>query len=620
MQLVTADFESFFSDTYTLRSKDLSTSEYVRDPRFEAISVAIKIDKKPTKVYFGPDIKSALDKIDWSKSTLLCHHTQFDGLILSHHYGHVPAVYACTLSMAKALFPKVLRNDLGTVAIRYGKQNKLEMPDFKGKHLADLTPEEIEAVRVYNARDVDVTYEIYHEMLKVFPAKELELVDIIIRMFADPVLRVDMKLAKSELDRERAEREAAVLKSGHDVKVLRSDKMFPVALAALGADVPMKPSPSIEGKMIPAIAKSDEDFDALLYHPNQKVVDLVKGRLSAKSSISETRAARMLIRGRNRMRLPIYYNFSGAHTHRMSGGDKFNPTNFKQAHKSGGSLRRAILPPPGYEIVVVDASQIEARVTAWLAGEEWLLNAFREKRDPYCEFGPDVYQRTITKADKEERFVLKTAILGLGFQMGGPKLQKSLLVQSINQGLDPVRMPLEVCYSIVYAYRRKCAKIADLWKYLNDVCIGAMISGRKLEWKGLTFGKEHVVLPNGLKLLYPGLRGNVVEKSSRMIASRSSVQDASYDTLKGRSKIYGGLFCENLAQALARIIVMDVLIKLAKKYRAVMTTYDEIAFIAKKKEAEKAFKYATELMSMSPTWAPDLPLASEGGHDVCYSK
>lgn len=633
MKLVTVDFETYYDKDYTLTK--LSTSEYVRDPRFEVLSAGIKIDGGPTKVYFGKkDVKTALSKIDWDKAAFLAHHAHFDGLIMSHHFGIVPKVYACTLSMGRALHPKADRNDLATITERYAEvaHKKLAMPPMKGRHLESFSPEELEAVREYNAGDVDATHDVYHVMLERFPAKELELIDVTVRMFADPVLVVDMDLAKKELRREQRLKRKAIKDSGAAMPVLSSNGKFVKALEALGIEVPTKTSKTT-GLEIPAVAKSDDALQALLLHPDQRVVKLVEGRLAAKSTQAESRALRMLARGKDGMRLPIYLNYAGAHTFRWSGGDKFNPQNFKQAKKLGGALRKAMRAPKGYVLVVVDAAQIEARIVAWLAGEAWVVEAFREGRDLYSEFASKAYGRIITKMDKEERFVGKTCVLGLGFQMGGPKLQVTLLTQSINQGLEPVRMELPVCYRLVNTYRTECKRIKGLWDFMNDRGISAMLSlqeGEEFKHKSIVFEKGAVRLPNGLRLLYPGLSANLVHRRRALNPmfklhvnhedEAEGIQDATYLTVKGRSKLYGGLLTENIVQALARIIVADVMLELSKTYRIVMMTHDEIVFVAKKRDAKQALAHAMELMKRPPKWGPDLPLNSEGGYDESYSK
>lgn len=644
--LVTLDFETYYDADYTL--KKMSTSAYVRDPRFEAISCSIKKGKNKPFCYFGTEaIKQAFDNLDWTKVILLAHHTQFDGLILSHHFGKHPAKRACTLSMSRALHPKSERADLGTVAAKYGVTNKREMPDFKGKHLKDLTKDEITGIRLYNNDDVQGCYEVYQKMLATFPVAELDLIDITIKMFTEPVLLVDLPRAKKELKREQKAKFAAIeatsviptpanikkaIKEGataklaaHEAKksILSSSAGLVAAMEGLGLTVPMKPSPSVPDKMIPATSKTDEEFQALLTHPDPRVVALVEGRLAAKSTISESRAARLIDYGSDGKKLPVYLNYAGAHTFRWSGGDKINFQNFKQKAKVGGALRECILAPSGSYLVVVDAAQIEARVVAWLAGEEIILDAFRNKRDIYSEFATEAYERLITKADKQERFVGKTCVLGLGFGMGGPKLQWTVLTQSINQGLEPVRLPIEVCYRLVSLYRNKYGNISDLWDIMNNSAIAAMMprSMVSFEHECLKFIPGGCTLPSGLTLLYPDLRANIVG-IDRMRGGGTRVHDASYLSSHFRSKIYGGLLTENVVQALARIIVADVMREVAKRFRVVMMTHDEIVFLVygDKKAAQDALNWVIDLMSKSPEWAPNMPLSAEGGFDIRYSK
>jgi DNA polymerase I-like protein with 3'-5' exonuclease and polymerase domains len=619
--LIALDFETYYDKDYTLRK--LSTSEYVRDSRFEAISCAVKVNKGKTKCWFGDDIKKCFADIDWSKATLLAHHTHFDGLILTHHYGHVPAQYADTLSMGRALHSKSQKNSLDEVTRYYGVTNKLAMPDFKGKHLADLTDDEKKAIAAYNCTDVEGMYEVYQKMLEKFPPGELYKIHITCRMFCEPVLRVDLKMAKKELQEERERKVKAIENSGVDEKVLASTPKFVAELEKLGVDIPMKPSPSVKDKMIPAMAKSDDELQEMLYHKNPKVVALVEGRLAAKSTLSESKAERMILRGRNKMRLPIYLNYAGAHTFRWSGGDKFNPQNFKQGHKVGGGLKKAIMSPANDEvIVVVDASQIECRITAWMFDQEDLLQGFRDKRDIYCEFASDAYGRTITKADEEERFVGKTCVLGLGFHMGGPRLQFSLLTKSIEQGMEPVRLPLDVCYGLVHKFRTKYSKISSGWKMLNNYGIGAMISGKPYEFKSVKFVEGAIELPSGLSLKYPELRGTVSDKLSPFFkgVQESLVTDASYLGARHRVKLHGGIITENIAQSLARIHVADCMEEIDKVYRVVTMEHDAVGYIAKKKDAQKALDYGIKIMSQSPFWAPDIPLFAEGKFDVRYPK
>lgn len=624
MRLISLDFETYWDKDFTL--KKMATSEYVRDDRFEALTCSIKVDDNATFCYVGREaIEAGLAKVDWDDAVVLAHQAHFDGLILTHHFKRVPRRWACTLSMSRAIWPKSERNRLEDVAVRYNVVNKLPMPDFKGKHADDILADRPlrNAVIAYNNGDVESMHAVYREMMRRgFPDPELDLIDITVRMFAEPVLCVDMDLARDELKAEQDRRGAAISATGLDIKVLSSNKEFPAELEKLGVEVPTKPSPSVEGKRIPAIAKSDDALQNLLTHPDPRVVALVEGRLAAKSTIGETRPARMLARGAKGMRLPIYLNYYGAHTGRWSGGDKFNPQNFKQAKKVGGRLREAIMAPPGQHIVVVDASQIEARKTAWLAGEDWILEAFREGRDIYCEFAGQAYGRLITKADEEERFVGKTCVLGLGYGMGGPKLLFTIVTKSMEQTGVAVRLPLDVCFHLVTTYRNMCPNIVKLWKFMNDQGIAAMLSGNRLEYKCIAFDKGRIELPNGLALQYPSLSANISKKGSKFFkgACEETVHDASYLGANGRNKIYGGLLTENVIQALARVGIGETMREVARSYRVVFMTHDELGFLAPASEAPAALAEATRLMAKPPIWAPNIPLSSEGKHGERYKK
>ena len=104
VRFVVIDFETYFGDDFTLSK--MSTEAYIRDPRFKAHGAAIKWSKSvPAKWYDEPQLRYVLSQEDWSDVFLICHHAAFDGLILSHHYGVVPKMYGCTMSMARLLDP-----------------------------------------------------------------------------------------------------------------------------------------------------------------------------------------------------------------------------------------------------------------------------------------------------------------------------------------------------------------------------------------------------------------------------------------------------------------------------------------------------------------------------------
>jgi hypothetical protein len=296
-------------------------------------------------------------------------------------------------------------------------------------------------------------------------------------------------------------------------------------------------------------------------------------------------------------------------TGRWGGNNKMNMQNLTR----GGELRLSIMAPKGHVLVVGDSGQIECRVNGWLWGQDDLMEAFRQAdagtgRDAYCNFGDHVYGREITKDDKMERFVGKVCVLGLGFQMGAPKFQITLAKGAL--GGPPVFFDADRCKSIVNTYRRKNFKIVQGWdickQIIEDMAAGVEGSHGPISWE-----KERIWLPNGMCLKYPDLKKRVGDKGW---------DEWTYQSKLSRKKIYGGLLCENIVQALARIIVAEQLLMVQPKRRVVMITHDEGVLCVLKRAAEASFRELIKAMRTPLHWCQDLPLNSEGGYAENYSK
>jgi len=640
-KLVALDFETYFDVDYTLRK--MSMSEYIRDKRFKAQMCAIKIGNGKTKVYPPEKIAAALKSIDWKMHSLLCHNTSFDGFILSHHYGVVPKFYYDTLSMARALHKNDIPAGLDDVARYYGVGNKLQGVLDSAKGIRILPPKLYKDMAAYCAMDVDLDVEIFKLMLKGFPEDEIQLIDRTIRMFCDPVLKVDLPRVKKEHEREVAEKTKLVQRVSGSLdlevakKQLSSNDKFAASLKALGVDPPIKISPTWLKKRIDAgesidktkkytyaFSQQDMEFMELTEHLDPRVRDLVAARLAVKSTIGETRAIRFLNAGANNWPLPVLLNYYGAHTGRWSAGNKMNMQNLPRK----GELRYSIIAPKGHRIVVADSGQIEARVNGWLWDQQDLLEDFRLQdskadplRDVYTKFADMIYGRIITKKDSDERFVGKVSILGLGFQMSAERLQRTLALGLMG---PPVFLSIELCRKIVSAYRAKNFKIKQGWGKAQRI-IEEMAIGQTGSWRCLHWEKGRVWLPNGMSLKYPNLRRKdkhleVAAQLANEPYERPDHDEYVYDRKGAASKIYGGLLTENFVQALARIIVAQQLLEISNRYRVVMFTHDEVVTCVPNKQADKAYEFMNKVMATPLDWCPDLPLTSEGGHDVMYSK
>ena len=605
--LVTLDFETFYGKDYTLSGK-INTSEYVRDDRFHVHGVAIQHGNERPKWYTGRNIALALKAIDWSKTALVAHNMAFDGFITSEIYGFHPAFYIDTLAMARGAHGHHTRHDLDTVAKLHGLGGKVKRGALANtKDKMQLTAQEEKELGAYAKDDVSDTYGIFWGLESHIPDDEMRLIDITMRMFCEPVLEVDVPRVQADLEAEVGAKMASILRAGVTVEDLMSNTKFANLLIKAGAVLPTKVSPST-GKITQAFAKSDLSFQELMRNGSDQVRALCEARLKIKSTIGETRAHRLLEAGKDGMKLPILLNYSGAHTHRWSGGNKMNLQNLKR----GGELRRAILAPKGYQVVVADSAQIEARVLAWIAEQMDIVNAFAGKQDVYKLMAAAIYGIPVSEVTKDQRFIGKICVLGLGYGMGPQKLQ-----QTLKQGTmgPPVDISEEECRRIVQIYRSKNWKIKAFWKRMDTIITG-MTLGVEGKDGVLEYGKGYLRLPNGMFLQYFGLHGHAEVQRDDLVMTETT-----YLTRNGRTKLYGGLLTENIVQALSRIIIAEQMLKIHDAgYRIVTMIHDEIVIIAKTADAQKALDFMIKTMATAPSWAPGLPLDAEGGYDTSYSK
>ncbi len=619
MRLITLDFETFYDRDYSLSK--LTTEAYVRDPRFEVILVGAKIDNQPPTWFSGTmqETKAWLDELNLQHAFLLAHHAHFDGFILAHHFGIKPRFYLDTLSMARPKHQSTVGGSLASLVHFYGLGEKGgELINALGKRRGDFDKDSLIRFGEYCVNDVELTLKLFNELKQDFPRGELKVIDLFVRMFTDPLVELDEDFLSGHLDEVRKSRAALAdkLEQYGGKPIVMSNPKFAEFLRTLGVDPPMKISLRT-GKPAYAFAKTDVGFQELLEHPHELVRTAAEVRLGLKTTIEETRTNALLGIAR-RGAWPIYLNYYGAHTGRASGGDGVNPQNLgrpnPEKHNSG-ALRRSVKAPPGHKIVAGDSSQIEARVNAYLAGQDDLVEDFRNKIDIYSKFASDIYQETVTKADKAKRFVGKTCILGLGFGMGGPKLQRTL---QIGNGGTPVNLALGQCHEIVHLYRQKYRRIAHLWT-MGEKALYAISKGEELAFGRdgmLRTCKDGIHLPNGMMVRYPCL---TFVKGEGFVYAKNRKERAEWvrQSLSGQwdanllTRIYGGKVIENVVQALARIVVFDQMLAIAPTYRVVLTVHDEVVTCVPSEEVASAEEALRITMSTAPTWAPDLPVACE---------
>lgn len=315
MDIVTIDFETYYDKDYSLSK--MTTEAYIRDPRFQVIMVGVKINNHETDVFSGAEVGTFLRSMSYKQAAILCHNTAFDGAILSWHYGIKPALWLDTLSMARPGHSVIAGGSLAKLVKHYKLGEKgTEVINALGKRLEDFTTQELKAYAEYCALDVDLTYKLFRKLSKGFPQSELQIIDLVLRMYTEPMIELDSDVLTAHLADVEASKQALMDRiAGGDEekfrKVMMSNPMFARLLTLLGVDPPMKTSKTTGG-LTYAFSKTDEEFLALQEHPDSKVQAVVNARLGVKSTLEETRTNSML-EVAARGRLPVMLNYYGAH-------------------------------------------------------------------------------------------------------------------------------------------------------------------------------------------------------------------------------------------------------------------------------------------------------------------
>lgn len=604
MDLITIDFETYYDRDYSLSK--ITTEEYVRSDLFEVIGVAVKVNNQPTEWASGThkQIQQWLHTFNWADAMVLAHNTMFDGAILGWRFGVHPRVWLDTLCMGRALHGVEVGGSLKALAERYKLGEKgTEVLNAIGKRRADFSEYDLEKYGDYCVNDVDLTYKLFNKMARGFPKQELKIIDLTLRMFIEPRLELDKDLLAKHLQQVKAKKEDLLAAAGTDKAELMSNETFAEMLRTYGVNPPMKVSPAT-GKMTYAFAKSDEEFKALLDYPDLAVQTIVAARLGTKSTLEETRTQRFIdIAERGKLPVPIRYY--AAHTGRFGGDDKINLQNLPSRGSNANMLKKAIVPPPGYTMIDADSAQIEARVLAWLAGQEDLVTAFAEGKDVYKKMASAIYGKPEFEITKDERFVGKTTILGAGYGMGAAKFQAQLKTMGVDVDLDEARRIIDI-------YRRTNDRVSALWRQAQNTLVNMsrgdpapMGRAGVLE---VVPSETAIRLPSGLLLRYDDLRFTETEKGIEF----------HYQTRKGRTRIYGGKVIENVCQAIARCIIAEQMLRIGKRYKVVLTVHDAIAIVCRDAEVEEAKLYVEECMRWVPAWATGLPLNCESGAGKSY--
>lgn len=279
-------------------------------------------------------------------------------------------------------------------------------------------------------------------------------------------------------------------------------------------------------------------------------------------------------------------------------------------------IRTALVPEPGHKLIVADFSAIEARVLAWLAGEQWVLDAFHNGRDIYCETASMMFGVPVVKNGEngELRQKGKTAVLGCGYGAGVNGLK--------NTGADK-HMTEDEMVQTIDLWRNANPHITRMWKTLEKAMIRCVvkraptkdpISGTRFD---LEKGTLWMTLPSGRRIAYPQAEYSDSRWRDKKTLSYMGIEQ---NTKKwARLETYYGKITENLVQSTARDCLRDAMLALeAAGFVIRAHVHDEV--IISEPIGGRGVDEVCEIMSRELPWAPGLPLKAAGYECSSYRK
>ena len=489
------DFETFFSEDYSLTKKDMTYLKFIKHQFFKIQSAAVRIGNGKTH-YFrtAEEIRDYIEEalIENPDLVLVAQQAFFDGGIVRYHFG-LEFKYCIDLpSLSRAVWPNAMFHNLNAIGERLypGDKSKQKSDDIaftKGVYnWTDLIHERNER---YNIQDTDLLAEFVQYFVNGgFPHDVLLQQSIVNMMYFKPSFHADVPLltkARNEAEKRQEEAVQAAIKflqenarvnkhfwvtmadrdktkyptqkAYNEIyrrtfgmppmkdkselrKVLTSNDKFAYLLEK-GFDIPV-PLKQGSSKIDPdamtyALGKNDVEFQAMMTaHRDLAVV--WTGRMESKSNQEKTRATTFLeYADLCDGFIPVPLRNSAAHTHRLGGTESINMQNL--GRKS--PCRPALTGGGVYAINATDSSNIESRVSAWFCGHEEKLDLFRRGGDPYNEtatviFGYPVDRKSKTVDHSMQGAVGKATDLGCGYQMGADRFRDYLNAGPL--GMDPI--------------------------------------------------------------------------------------------------------------------------------------------------------------------------------------
>ena len=636
--LVGFDWESYYkrSNPNSFSLTNLTTEAYVRDSRFEPLCLGVAVEGQEPFAVEQESLMDFLHGLPWNDMVVIHHHAQFDGLILSHHFGFKPKMFVDTISLARTMLPRSTKSfKLEKLALQFGLEPKnVPYNLFEGKHWEDLSPETKALVMAGAAHDAELSLQLFHKLIRVKPGRwhepvkltdpitvtnyMLKSMDWPIRCFTDPKLEGDANTFFAAAEEEAARKEEMLAALGVTRKDLASTPIFANLLKALDVELEFKLNPKGD-KKIPALAKTDSFMQSLLEHDDPLIQALAEARCSVRSTIRETRAWRFGTMAERGL-MCLYYHNNGAHTTRLSGGDKVNAQNVERK----GPLRSGFKAAKGRKLIIIDQSQVEARLVNTLSGQWDVVEKFAKGVDIYCENASQLYGFPVTKEKHPaQRGTGKQIELSCGFGCGG---EKFVLTAKLGIYGPPVEMTLDEGIRAVRFYRKRHPKVCLSWDQGSGILNNWAANGfdHAFEFMGCYFENGICYLPDDFFLDFstveydPLIQQHMVQVQRPRAKAGKEKPTTEAELWKwyysnGYRKIYGSKLVENLIQAHDAVLYRRNVHATQKALNLlpVLSSHDEAVYEVPEAEADYFAHTIHEVWTQTVDYMPQFPIAAE---------
>ncbi len=645
MKTLSIDIETFSSAPLT----KCGVYKYVESPDFEILLFGYSADEGPVQVIdlacgenLPPEIMAALTNENVTKFAF---NASFERICLSRHLGYptgeylYPQSWRCSMVWSATLGLPLSLASVGTV-LKLDKQKLSEGKDLikyfcqpcaptktnggRTRNLPEHAPDKWAAFKAYNVRDVETEMAIQEKLAK-FPVPDSVWDEYHLdQEINDRGVALDTTMVQQAIDMDNRSRTelVAAMKTLTNLENPNSVQQMKQWLADNGLE-----TDTLGKKAVAELQKTAP--------PKLKKVLTLRQQL-AKSSIKKYQAMANAVCADSRAR--GMFQFYGANRTGRWAGRLVQLQNLPQNHlpdlgqarslvREGAIntiemlyddvpdtlsqlIRTAFVPRAGTKFIVADFSAIEARVIAWLAGEQWRQEVFADGGDIYCASASQMFKVPVEKYGINGHLRQKGKIAELALGYGG-SVGALKAMGAIEMGLTEDELP-----PLVDAWRQSNQQIVKFWWDVDRAAMEAVRNKHTNVTHGITFTRQSgllfITLPSGRRLAYVKPRVGENKFGGQCITYEGISSAKKWDRLNS----YGPKFVENIVQATAR----DLLCYAMQTLRCcsiVMHIHDEIVIEA---DSQISLNTVCEQMGRTPPWAKGLLLRADGYETDFYKK